>query len=172
MTRLHATILLSCALSISSCIKAEETKPSEEKAVPQAQDREGIFGKTTAEIVEVKQAMAENPDLKIFQRQGLGNDPLSQYANAYIYLSSEIQMQNMKHQLDILKVDNDFKNLNYTQFMKFVKDNNFQFSMLKPWQKYGYNEETGSMVILQDEAEKKRRFQAAGIEDQYKEGTL
>ena len=178
MSRLPALLRLPCVLLISSCQKAEDTKSAADNPAanprPQDQpkDREAIFGKTTAEVVDMKKAMAENPDLKPFQRQGLGSDPLSQYANAYIYLSSEIQMQSMKHQLDILKVDNDFKNLSYEQFMKFVKDNNFQFSPLKPWQKYGYNEDTGSMVILQDEAEKKRRFKEAGIEGQYKEGTL
>ena len=30
----------------------------------------------------------------------------------------------------------------YEEFMKFIKENNFQFSKLKPWQMYGYDDET------------------------------
>ncbi len=100
----------------------------------------------------------------------LGNDPLTQYANAYVYLRSEAQMLNMQHQMDLMKAMNDDKYPNYEEFMKFVNQYNFQFSMLKPWQKYGYNQDTGSMVILQDEGEKKRRYEEKGLE--YHEGTL
>jgi hypothetical protein len=180
MPRLLALLLIPCVLLVSSCEKAEETEPAADNAVgnpaPQAQPegekkREGIFKKTTAQVVDMKKALAENPNLIVFKRNGLGNDPLTQYANAYVYLRSEAQMLNMKHQMDILKAMNDDRYPNYEEFMKFVKQHNFQFTMLKPWQKYGYNEDTGSMVILQDEAVKKQRYKEAGIEDQYQEGT-
>lgn len=166
MRRLLAFLMLPCVVLLSACQKAEEE--TDAQAEPQV-EREGVIGKVTAEVVDMKKALAENPDLVVFQRNGLGNDPLTQYANAYIYLSSEIQMQNMKHQMDILKAMNE-RYPTYEEFMQFVKQYGFQFSKLKPWQKYGYNEETGSMVILQDEAEKKRRLEKAGVE--YKEGTL
>lgn len=167
MFRLLVLVLPLCVLTFSSCTKAEETDLS----AAEQKDEDKFFKKTTAEVVDAKKALAENPDLAVFDRNGLGNDPLTQAANAAVYLSAEVHMMNIKHQMDLLReMDEDHKYPSYEEFMKFVKDNNFQFSMLKPWQMYGYDDETGSMMILQDEAEKKRRFEEKGIE--YHEGTL
>lgn len=167
MSRLLLLALPICMLTFSSCQKAEET---EQTAVEQ-NDEDKFFQKTTAEVVDKKKALAENPDLAVFTRNGLGNDPLTQAANAAVYVSAEIHMMNIKRQVDLLReMDEDHEYPSYEEFMKFVKENNFQFSKLKPWQMYGYDDETGSMMILQDEAEKKRRFESKGIE--YKEGTL
>lgn len=174
MSRLFAIALLPCVLLLSSCQKAEETKPNDENAAPQAQQGElkkgeSIIGKVTAQVVDAKKALAENPDLREFERQGLGGDYLTQLANARTYLPAEVQMNNMKHQLDILEADKGRK-LSYEEFMDFVKENGFTFSMVKPWQMYGYDSDTGEMMILQDEAKKKRIYEEKGLE--YKEGTL
>ena len=180
MPRVLAFLLLPACVVLSSCQPLVESPSaadaSAENPAPQPeapadpQEKDGIFGKVTADVVDMKKALAENPNLIVLHRDGLGNDPLTQYANAYVYLRSEAQMLNMQHQMDLMKAMNDDKYPNYEEFMKFVKQYNFQFSMLKPWQKYGYNEDTGSMVILQDEGEKKRRYEEKGLE--YHEGTL
>jgi hypothetical protein len=38
-----------------------------------------------------------------------------------------------------------------------------QFKWLKPYQMYGYDSDTGTLVVLEDKADKKRIYEAAGI---------
>ena len=136
-----------------------------EKKAEQAEkgDGKGIIGKTTAEVVDVYKARDENPDLAELQRNTLGDNPLTQSTNAYVYIRSEVSTLGMQQSIKVHKALND-KWPTYEEFMDIMQQNNIKFTALKPWQKYGYDSESGEIVILQDEAEKKRRYKAQGLD--------
>jgi hypothetical protein len=146
-------------------------QPQDQQSAPvqPPQNDSGILGKVTAEIVDAKKALADNPNLMILETSNLGGDPLTQGANSVIYVPSRILMLNMQNTLKQYKALND-KWPNYEEFMDIVKQNNIQFNMLKRWQMYGYDSDKGEMMILQDEAVKKERFEKAGLD--YVEGKL
>jgi len=166
--------LMLCSLSLLSACNSEvpvTTTPTTnvDEPAPQAapaqqpQVKTGILGKVTAEIVDAKKALSENPDLIVLETSSLGGDSLTQSTNAVIYVPSRILMLNMKNTLNQYRALND-KWPNYEEFMEIVKQNNIQFNMLKRWQMYGYDSEKGEMMILQDEAVKKERYKEAGLD--------
>ena len=53
----------------------------------------------------------------------------------------------------------------YEEFMGMMKQHNIKFTALKPWEVYGYDSETGAIVILRNNTEKKRIFKEAGLEN-------
>ena len=170
--RLHGLMLCSVCF-LSACNSEITPTPTPTSGVDQPtsqitpdeqpKDNSGILGKVTAEIVDAKKALADNPNLVILETSNLGSDPLTQGANAVIYVPSRILMLNMQNTLKQYRALND-KWPNYEEFMGIVKQNNIQFNMLKRWQMYGYNSDKGEMMILQDEAVKKERFEEAGLE--------
>jgi hypothetical protein len=124
-------------------------------------DPSSIIGKTTAKVVDKKAEMAKNPNLVVVENKISGNDPITVAASAYISMSSSIHISNFKHNMDIWKTANDIGNPSYAQFMTLAKD--LSYAALPPYQMYGYDADTGSLVILEDKADKKRRYEAAGI---------
>lgn len=125
--------------------------------------RESIIGKTTAVVVDAKKAMAENPALVPRGRKPLGFDPVTQSTNAYVYIRSKVSTLGMEQSIRVHKALND-RWPNYEEFMKIMNDNHITFTALKPWEKYGYDSDTGTIMILEDKAEQKRIFEAAGLE--------
>lgn len=175
MARQIHCITLCCLSFLSACNSEIPSTSSPDatvdqpapQAAPAAQpkDDSGILGKVTAEIVDAKQALAENPNLVVLETSNLGSDPLTQGANAVVYVPSRILMLNMQNTLKQFRALND-RWPNYAEFMDIVKQNNIQFNMLKRWQMYGYDSDKGEMMILQDEAAKKERYEKAGLDYQ------
>ena len=126
-------------------------------------NRSIIIGKTDGKVVDMKKAMAENPDIEIVENKIEGSDPFSSAGSAYVSMSSRISINSFKHNLNLWKnlPQNDRRNPTYKKFMEMAKD--LQFNRLPPYQMYGYDSETGTLVVLEDKAEKRRRYQAAGI---------
>lgn len=120
-----------------------------------------IIGKTTAKVVDKKKAMAENPNLVVVENKLSGSDPVSIAGSAYISMSSRISVLNFQNNLKTWKALNDNRNPSYEEFTQMSKD--LTYAMLPPYQMYGYDEETGGLVILEDKADKKKRYEAAGI---------
>jgi hypothetical protein len=131
------------------------------KADGSQEDRTGIIGKTAATVVDMKAEMAKNPSLKVVENKTQGGDPVTVAASAYVAATSQIGKLNFENQLKLWKVTNGDKNPSYQEFMTMAKDLNF--ARLPPYQMYGYNQETGSLVTLEDKADKKKRYEAAGI---------
>ncbi|REJ90828.1 MAG: hypothetical protein DWQ34_16540 [Planctomycetota bacterium] len=52
----------------------------------------------------------------------------------------------------------------YEEFMDYYKQAGVELKGTKPWQVYAYDPADGTIVILEDRIEKKRRFDEAGIE--------
>ena len=134
----------------------------EAPAKPEPKDPESIFGGKTNEVVDMKKAMAENPDLVVVENKINAGDSLSQSMQAYVPLRSKASVLGMEHAIKTHKVLND-RNPTYEEFMKIMKDNRIEFTKLYVYQKYGYDSEEGKIVVLEDKADKARRYKEAGI---------
>lgn len=164
--------LFALALALPGCDEAGapaeatgDPEAAQQAAANQApeKERESIIGKKTAEVVDAKKALAENPALVPRGRQPLGFDPITQSTNAYVYLRSKVSMLPMQQEIKNYKILNDHWPT-YDEFMKIMNQYHITFTALKPWEKYGYDSDTGTLMILEDKAEQKRIFEAAGLE--------
>lgn len=135
---------------------------AEAPAEPEKKDPESIFGGKTNEVVDMKKAMAENPDLVVVENKINAGDPLSQSMQAYVSLRSKASILGMEHAIKTHKALHD-RNPTYAEFMKIMKDNRIEFTKLYVYQKYGYDGEEGKIVVLEDKADKARRYKEADI---------
>jgi hypothetical protein len=124
-------------------------------------DPSSIIGKTTAKVVDKKAEMAKNSNLVVVENKVQGNDPITVAASAYVSATSRISMLNFKNNMNIWKASNGNRNPSYQEYKQMAKD--LSYAALPPYQMYGYDSDTGSLVILEDKADKKQRYEAAGI---------
>lgn len=127
-----------------------------------ANDNKGIIGKTDGRVVDVKQAMAENPNLKVVENKTGGDDPLTFAASAYVSARSQASVLGFQAWLKQHKIVEE-RNPTYAEFMQAMKDNRVEFTALYPWQMYGYDSQAGTIVILEDGVMKAERYKAAGV---------
>lgn len=127
----------------------------------QTQPKPGIIGKTTAKVVNAKVA-TQDPKVVVVENKISGSDPLTQSASAYISMTSRISTLGFEQALKAHKALNG-TNPTYDEFMQMAKENRVEFTMLPPYQMYGYDEDEGKIVVLEDKAEKIRRYKEAGI---------
>jgi len=171
----HQICTLMLGLSLMGCAEktiqqpepAADAKPAANGAAgapaePDQKDPESIFGAKTNEVVDMKNAMAENPDLVVVENKINAGDPISQSLQAYVSLRSRASTLGMEHAIKTHKALHD-RNPTYGEFMKIMKDNRIEFTKLYVYQKYGYDAETGAIVVLEDKADKARRYKQAGI---------
>lgn len=131
-------------------------------APPQpANDGKGIIGKTTNEVVDAKEAL-KHPNIVVVENKSQGGDPISFAASAYVSVRSQASTLGMVQAVKMHQALND-KYPTYEEFMKIMNEHHVEFTMLYPYQRYGYDEDTGSIVILQDNDDKAARHKAAGI---------
>lgn len=126
-----------------------------------AQPDKGIIGKTTAQIVDANKAK-QNPKIVEVENKISVSDPLTTAASAYISITSRASTLGFQQALQHYKALNG-KNPTYDEFMQMVKQNRVEFAMLPPYQMYGYDEKTGGIVILEDKADKIRRYKEKDI---------
>jgi hypothetical protein len=125
-------------------------------------DSKGIIGKTDGRVVDVKKALAENPNLQIVENKAGGDDPLSFAASAYVSARSKASLFGFQAWLKQHKIVEE-RNPTYDEFIQQMKENRIEFTALYPWQMYGYDSQAGTIVILEDGAMKAERYKAAGI---------
>ena len=123
--------------------------------------KSNIIGKTTARVVDMKAEMAKNPNLVVVENRVEGDDPITVYGSTYVSASSRISLLNFQNNMKLWKAINDNQNPSYAEFKKMAKDLNY--TALPPYQMYGYDSDTGSLVTLEDKADKKQRYEAAGL---------
>ena len=131
-------------------------------AAPPAQPTKSIIGRTTSKIVDLAEAK-KNPKIVEVEKKDLGSDPLTVSFNAYVSITSRASILNFKHQMDILKATNDDKYPTFKEAEKLMKQLNIRLAELPPYQLYGYDAKTGSIVLLEDKAEKIRLYKLNGI---------
>ena len=131
-------------------------------AAAPAQPSKSIIGRTTSKIVDLADAK-KNPKIVEVEKKDLGSDPLTVSFNAYVSITSRASILNFKHQMDILKATNDDKYPTFKEAEKLMKQLNIQLAELPPYQLYGYDAKTGSIVLLEDKAEKIRLYKVNGL---------
>ena len=139
------------AANVPAAAPAEPVKPTG-----------SILGKTTSKIVDLVEAK-KNPKVIEAEKKDLGSDPISVSFNAYVSITSRASVLNFKHQMDILKATNDDKYPTFKEAEKLMKQLNIQLSELPPYQLYGYDAKTGSIVLLEDKGEKIRLYKLNNI---------
>jgi hypothetical protein len=131
-------------------------------APPSGGSRQGIIGKTTAQVVDLHAAMAQNPNLKIVEQRAQGGDPITFALDAYVDVRSRVSTLGMQRDIQAYKALND-RFPTYAEFMDTMRQHGIQFSMIEPYRMYGYDEKTGAIVVLEDPDDKRRRYEAAGL---------
>lgn len=123
---------------------------------------ESIIGKTTNEVVDKQQAMADNPNLVVVEDKVKGSDPLTVAGSAYVVMSARVSTFGFQQALKVFKAQHG-RNPTYEEFTQMMQENNVQFAKMRPYRKYGYDAETGGIVILEDKALKAEIFKERGI---------
>ena len=116
-----------------------------------------------AEIVEKSKALEEFPHLVEVENNIRATDPLTGYTDAIWAASSRVELLGFQS-----NIQNHYA-LNgtyptYEEFMDYFNQAHVELRGTKPWQVYAYDPADGTIVILEDRIEKKRRFDEAGIE--------
>lgn len=124
--------------------------------------KQSLIAKTTNVVVDKKKAMAENASLVEIDGSAQGGDPVSFAASAYISMRARPGILNFQNQLQLFKAEND-RNATYAEMTGMMKQHNIDFALLPAYQMYGYDAEKGTISILEDKADKARRYQEAGV---------
>tara|TARA_R110002095_G_scaffold142300_1_gene123248 strand:- start:1307 stop:1927 length:621 start_codon:yes stop_codon:yes gene_type:complete len=124
-------------------------------------NRKSAIHKTTAVVIDAKKA-ANNPDFSVVDGKIKGVDPFTQAGSAYFSMASRASTLGMQQAIQTHKALND-KFPSYDEYMKMMKENRVEFAQLPPYQMYGYDDETGHILVLQDDKKKAQLYKEAGI---------
>ncbi|WP_339908842.1 hypothetical protein [Symmachiella dynata] len=145
--------LLAC-LSLLVCLGCENSKKPK---------RESNLKKMTQEVFDA-QVELQNKDIVEVENKLRGNDPISQSMTAYTAITSQFSTMQAQQRVAMYEVENN-RYPTYEEFMKLVKGEGMKFVMLPPYQKYGYDAETGRVMVLEDKKDKAERYKKAGINE-------
>jgi hypothetical protein len=120
------------------------------------------FGSSAAKLVDA-QVAKQDPRVVEVTNGINASDPLSASVQGYFSATSKALMLGFQNQLRTMKALNDDKNLSFEQFTELAQQMRVEFAPLPPWQMIGYDESTGTVLLLEDKGEKIRRFKSKGI---------
>jgi len=142
--------------------QVEPEAPAQNAAAEQKNDtKKSAIHKTTAVVIDAKKA-ANNPDFSVVDGKIKGVDPFTQAGSAYFSMASQVSTLGMQQAIQAHKALND-KFPSYDEYMKMMKENRIEFAQLPPYQMYGYDDETGHILVLQDNKKKAQLYKEAGI---------
>ncbi|WP_417389035.1 hypothetical protein [Gimesia sp.] len=142
-------------------------EPAAENAAADAQadhpddKKKSIIHRTTAVVVDAKKAL-ENPDIEIVDGKIKGVDPFTQAGSAYVSMASRVSTLGMQQAIQHHKVLNE-RFPTYDEYMQMMKENRIEFAELPPYKMYGYDAESGNILVLQDNRKKEELYKKAGI---------
>lgn len=125
--------------------------------------KESGFSKLDWKLVNYQEAMKDNPNLVEVENKINAVDPLSAATQSYFSLGSRVHLAAFKHSIDLHKAQYE-KNPTFEEFEAMLRQSNVDLQALYPWQAYAYNAEEGTIVILEDRAEKRRMHEERGLE--------
>ncbi len=131
--------------------------------VPAAAPAPPGFSQLEWKLVDKRKALAENPGLIEVENHTNASDPFSAAAQSYFTIGSKANILNFQHNLDIMKAAED-RNPTFDEFNDSFKQFGVELKGLYPWQVYAYDDQAGSICILEDPAEKARLYKAQGLE--------
>ena len=146
----------------------QEQPPAAEQVAPEpaaqpagGDQKKSILQKTTAVVVDAKKAL-ENPEIIVVDGKIKGVDPFSQAGSAYVSMSSRVSTLGMQQAIKAHKALND-RFPTYDEYMQMMKENRIEFAALPPYKMYGYDAETGNILVLEDKKKKAELYKEAGI---------
>lgn len=136
-----------------------ETQPAGQPAEP----KQVTFGKTDARLVDYAEA-TQNPKVVEVENKIDASDPLTASYQSYFTIGSRATILAFKQNLNLQKELNGGNWPSFEQFSADVKKMNIELVPILPWQMFAYNQKNGSIVLLEDKADKIKRYKAKGIE--------
>ncbi|MEX0715977.1 MAG: hypothetical protein WD066_05290 [Planctomycetaceae bacterium] len=131
---------------------------------PQKPVREGILDKTTREVLDLKQALADNPDYEVLEGDLVqGNNPVTQAATARIGLASEIMSWPIEQFAQFHYAERG-RFPTHAEVVAWMDENpGVTLQARREYDKYAYDADTGRIVMIQDTKLKRKIFEAEGI---------
>jgi hypothetical protein len=108
-----------------------------------------------AKIVDKKKALQERPQLIETKNSITASDPIFAPLQGIHAVGSKAELLAFTHTIQIHQATND-KYPTFEEFMDYYKQAHVQLKGLKPWQVYAYDEDTGTVSLMEDPAEKER----------------
>lgn len=108
-----------------------------------------------ARIVDKKKALQERPQLVETTNKITASDPIFAPLQGIHAVGSRAELLAFTHTIQIHQATND-KYPTFDEFMDYYKQAHVQLKGLKPWQVYAYDEDTGTVSLMEDPAEKER----------------
>ncbi|MCA9028042.1 MAG: hypothetical protein KDA86_22720 [Planctomycetaceae bacterium] len=139
---------------------AAQAKPAPVEPQAENPNKPVHFKKRVAKLVNMKDAMAANPNLVQTKNRINATNYLTAVAQGYFAAASQIQMIQLEHTVKHMQALED-RWPTLEEFQKILDDNGIKLSHLYPYQMYGYDPETGELSILEDKAEKEAAKEAA-----------
>lgn len=138
---------------------AESGEPAQQAAEP----KQVTFGKSKARLVDYAEA-TQNPKVIQVENKINASDPLTASYQSYFSIGSRATILAFKQNLNLQKELNGGNWPSFEQFSADVKKMNIELVPILPWQMFAYNQQNGSIVLLEDKADKIKRYKAKGIE--------
>ncbi len=155
--------ILSSSLLIGCNDPAVQSPTAQDEAAPAPaaeEKRPNLVKRKTKVVLDKNKAMSENPNLVVTENRVSGNDPLTTVLTGYISAASQINVMNMKHQIDLMKAADD-RYPTYDEFMAMMAQHNLELNALPDYQNYAYDDKTGEFVILEDPEAKAAFYEQA-----------
>jgi hypothetical protein len=127
---------------------AAAARPAPAKVQPPA-DPQFIVGRRTQKI-ENAQAEIQQGGARAVAPKILAKDPITLSGNAYVFAIGKTAQMNIDHAIDLYKATNDRYPKDYDEFInEIIKANNISLPQLPYYQKYGYDDQTHKLIILE-----------------------
>lgn len=114
-------------------------------------------------IVDKQKVAVEHPDWKETEEKINATDPLSAASQSYFALGQRVHILNFKHNIDVFYAS-EGRWPTYDEMIEMFAQFDMKLKHLKPWQVYAYDQSDGTIVVMNNLEEKKRRYEAAGLE--------
>lgn len=118
-------------------------------APPPAKKGGSILGQRTNDIRSAKQELSQAGAQPASPRI-VSKDPIRLQGNAYVSIVGQAAVGNMKHAVDLFRAENDRYPKDYEEFMSaIVRPQGIALPQLPPYQKYAYDENEHTLIIME-----------------------
>ncbi|MCA9088403.1 MAG: hypothetical protein KDA90_07170 [Planctomycetaceae bacterium] len=155
----------------SGCQQASEPSPAAkqgeaaapvEPAVAAEPPKPEGFSQVTFKLVDKRKSLQDNPALVEVKNTTNASDPWTAAAQSYFTIGSKTSLLALQHGIELHKAQFE-KPPTFAEFETMYRQAGVQFKGLYPWQVYAYDDEQGTVCILEDRAEKKRMHEEKGV---------